>query len=104
MTLGLPLSTLFAFLLVLARVSGMLAFFPGPMFRSAAAPVRGVLALALTFFLFPVWPHLPDTLPSISRLTAWAFAEAGFGLAIGVGIGFLLETFQVAMQIVGLQA
>jgi flagellar biosynthetic protein FliR len=104
MTLGLPLSTLWAFLLVLARVSGFITFFPVPGFRAVPDFVRVVLSLAITVALFPVWPILPDTLPSVGQLTAWAFCEAGFGLVVGLAIAFLLEGFQLAGQIIGLQA
>ena len=104
MTLGLPLSTLFGFLLVLARVSGVVMFFPVPGFRAAPDAVRVVISIAITIALLPVWPVLPNEFPSISQLTAWAAIEAGFGLLIGVSIGFLLEGFQLAAHIIGLQA
>jgi flagellar biosynthetic protein FliR len=104
LTLGLPLATLSAFLVVLARVAGLIAFFPLPAFRSAPAPVRVVLAVAITFSLFPVWPHLPNQLPTVTQLIGWTFSEAGFGLAVGLAVAFLMEGFQVAMQLVGLQA
>ena len=104
MTLGLPLATISAFLVVLARVAGLVAFFPLPAFRSAPAPVRAVLAVTLTFALFPVWPNLPNTLPTVTQLLLWAFSEAGLGLAVGLAVAFLMEGFQMAMQIVGLQA
>jgi flagellar biosynthetic protein FliR len=104
MTLGLPVSTLYAFLLVLARVAGWITFLPVPGFRNAPEMLRVYLALAITFALFPVWPALPNALPSLGELTAWAFAEAGFGLAIGLAVAFLTETFQIATQVLGLQA
>lgn len=104
MTLGLPLATITAFLLVLARVAGVVAFFPIPAFRSAPAQVRIALAAIVTIALFPVWPQLPNSVPSIGRLAIWAFSEAGLGLAIGLAVLFLLEGFQLAMQIIGLQA
>lgn len=104
MTLGLPLATIFAFLLVLARVAGLIFFLPLPAFRAAPAQVRAALAVALTLTLFPVWPELANQLPTMGQLTTWAFAEAGLGLAIGLAIAFLMEGFQLAMQIVGLQA
>ena len=85
MTLGLPLSTLYAFLLVLARVAGLITFLPVPGFRNAPDTVRVVLALAITFALFPVWPALPNVNPTIGQLAAWAFCEAGFGLVGGFG-------------------
>ncbi len=104
MTLGLPLSALFAFLLALARVGAFLAFLPVPGFRAAPATARVVLALAITIALFPVWPALPNELPAAGQLAAWALCEAGFGLVAGLAVGFLMEGFQLAMQIAGLQA
>jgi flagellar biosynthetic protein FliR len=104
MTLGLPLSTLLAFLLVLARVAGLILFLPVPAFRSAPDPIRVLLAVALTFALFPQWPSLPNQLPSFGWLTAAAAAEAGFGLAAGLAVAFLNEAFQLAGQILGVQA
>lgn len=104
MTLGLPLATIAAFLTVLARVGGFVAFFPLPALRGTPAPARAALALALTFVLFPVWPDLPNAIPSAGQLILWAFSEAGFGLAVGLAMAFVLEGFQLAMQIVGLQA
>ena len=103
MTLGLPLSTLYAFLLVVSRVAGLVAFLPVPGFRNAPDMLRAILALALAFALFPVWPALPNELPSIGQLIAWTFAEAGFGLAAGLAVAFLTEAFQLAVQVLGLQ-
>ena len=102
--LGLPLSTLYAFAVVLARVTGFILFLPVPGFRSAPDSVRVVLALAITFALFPVWPALPNAEPSIGQLAAWAFSEAGFGLIVGLSVAFLTEGFQVAAQVAGVHA
>lgn len=103
MTLGLPLSTMYAFLLVLARVSGLVAFLPIPAIRDAISPVRIVFSLCVTFALFPVWPSPPNELAEISQLCVWIFLEAGFGLAAGVAVAMLTESFQLAMQLLGLQ-
>jgi flagellar biosynthesis protein FliR len=104
MTLGLPLSTLYAFLLVLARVAGLVTFLPVPGFRNAPATVRVLLALATAFALFPVWPALANVNPTLGQLAVWAFCEAGFGLAAGLAVAFLTEGFQVAAQVAGFQA
>ncbi len=104
MTLGLPLSTLYAFLLVLARVGGLVAFLPVPGITIAPAQVRVGLALALTVALLPVWPNLPNSAPSLAQLSIWGISEAGFGLAAGVVVGLLLEAFEIAAQVLGLQA
>ena len=104
MTLGLPLSTMYAFLLVLARVAGMITFLPVPGFTNAPLSIRVILALAIALALFPVWPALPNAAPSIGQLTVWAFSEAGFGLVAGLAVAFLTEGFQIAAQVLGLQA
>ncbi len=104
MTLGLPVATIFAFLLVLARVSGLVMFLPVPGFRNAPDMVRVILAVTISFALFPVWPELPNELPPISTLVIWAFAEASFGLAAGLAVAFLTEGFQLGAQVLGLQA
>jgi flagellar biosynthesis protein FliR len=104
MTLGLPISTMLAFVLVLARVSGLILFLPIPALRGVPDPIRVIFALALTFALFPVWPSLANELPTFGWLAASACAEAGFGLATGLAIGFLNEAFQLAAQILGVQA
>jgi flagellar biosynthetic protein FliR len=104
MTLGLPLSTIYAFLLVLARVSGLVAFLPVPAWRNAPMIFRAVLAFVMTIALFPVWPHLPAASPSIGQLTVWAFSEMGFGLVAGLAVSFLTEGFQVGAQVLGMPA
>ncbi len=104
MTLGLPISTMIAFLLVLTRVAGLVTFLPIPGFRSAPGIARIVIAVSITFALFPVWPSLPDRLPSFGALTGWAFAEMGFGLVAGLAVAFLTEGFQVAAQVISVQA
>jgi flagellar biosynthetic protein FliR len=102
--LGLPLSTIYAFLLVLARVAGLIAFLPVPAFRNAPMIFRAVLAFVTTIALFPVWPSLPDISPSVGQLTAWAFSEMGFGLVAGLAVAFLTEGFQVGTQVLGMPA
>jgi flagellar biosynthetic protein FliR len=104
MTLGFPLSTMYAFLLVLARVAGLVTFLPVSAFRAAADGVRAVFALTITFALFPAWPQLPNALVPMGQLIMWVIAEAGFGLAAGVAVAFLTESFQIAAQVLGLQA
>ena len=104
MTLGLPVSTIFGFLLVLARVAGLIAFLPVPAWRNAPMIFRAVLAFVVTIALFPVWPHLPDQSPAIGQLTVWAFSEMGFGLVSGLAVSFVTEGFQVGAQVLGMPA
>ncbi len=104
LTLGLPLSTLFAFLFVLGRVGGLVAFLPLPALRNAPQMVRAVLAMTITFALFPVWPQPPNTLPTIGELTTTVLAEMGFGFTMGLAVNLLTEGFEVAAQLIGVQA
>ena len=104
MTLAVSTTTLFAFLLVLARVCGLIAFLPIPGFRNTPVVVRVVLALSITFALFPVWPSLINGAPSVGELVQWSFREAGYGLVTGLAVSLLTEGFQIAAQIAGLQA
>jgi flagellar biosynthetic protein FliR len=103
-SLTLSASTLYAFLLVLARVSGALVFVPVPGIRGAMEPARVALALGFTFALFSRWPAVDASAVSIGTLAGWVAAEAALGLAIGVSVGIALECFALAAQILGTQA
>ncbi len=98
------LSTLYGFLLVLARVSGVIAFVPIPGLSAGPEVSRVVLALALTISLLPVWPAPNLTGALLGRLLGWIGTEAAFGLTIGLSVSFLLEGLQMAAQVIGLQA
>jgi flagellar biosynthetic protein FliR len=98
------LSTLYGFLLVLARVSGVLTFVPIPGFSAGPDSSRIVLSLALTIALAPAWPAAALDGPVGGRLLGWMAAEAAFGLTIGVAVAFLLEGVQMGAQVIGLQA
>jgi flagellar biosynthetic protein FliR len=105
--LTFQLATLYGFLLVLARMSGIVVFVPIPGFSAGPDASRVVLALALTIALFPVWPT-PAAEDGqrlvVGRLLAGIGAEALFGLTVGLAIAFLLEGVQLAAQVLGLQA
>src|SRR5580704_10202687 len=100
----LQLSAIFGFLLVLARVSGVVAMVPIPGLTAGPDVSRVVLAVALTVALLPVWPAPPIATPTPAQLIGWIGAEVAFGLTIGVAIAFLLEGLQMAAQVIGLQA
>jgi flagellar biosynthetic protein FliR len=95
--------TLYAFLLVLARVSGALVFVPLPGIRSAAEPARAALVLAFTFALAGRWPVV-DASGASGMLLVWIAAEAAVGIAIGVSLSIALECFALAAQVLGTQA
>ncbi|HXG34526.1 MAG TPA: flagellar biosynthetic protein FliR [Bryobacteraceae bacterium] len=101
--LKLPLETVWAFWLVLARVGGALALIPLPGVRGGPEPARILLAVALTAALYPRWPQgITGVTPGL--VAAWLMAEAAFGIAVGLAVMLLIEAFQLAGQAIGLQA
>lgn len=101
--LHFPVVLLYSFLLVLARVSGAVIFVPIPGVRSAPDPVRVILILATTMALYPVWPVL-QTEPSPVEYAGWLAIEAGFGLCMGLLVGFLAETALLFGNLCGIHA
>jgi len=102
--LTLNFSRLYGFLLVLARVSGVIVMVPIPGVSAGPSLSRILLALALTIALFPVWPAPAVEGPVVGTLLGWMASEVAFGLTIGVAVAFLLEGVQMAAQVIGLQA
>ncbi len=106
LTLSMP--TLFASLLVLARVSGALVFVPLPGLRQTPTLVRAALSLSIVLALSPMIPslaeRLPATAPPLSMLTVWLLAEAAFGVSAGLIVSLLVEVPLIAAQMLGVQA
>jgi flagellar biosynthesis protein FliR len=100
---SISLSALYGFVIVLARVSGVLVFTPLPGVREGADSSRVLLALALTVMLLPSAPAAPH--PSdLSSLAVWAASEAVTGLLIGLVVSILLEALQLAAHMIELPA
>jgi flagellar biosynthetic protein FliR len=97
-------ATLLGFLFTLARVSCVFAFLPLAAFKAAPEPAKIVLSLAFTLILWPLWKAPVADGISIGRLVSGLAGEAALGLAIGLSLAIVLEVFQVAAQIVSLQA
>jgi flagellar biosynthetic protein FliR len=102
--LTLSAGTLYAFLLVLARVGGALIFVPLPGIRGGPEPARAALAAGFTLALAGRWPAVDGAVMSVSTLAGWVAAEATLGIAIGVSVAIVLEAFTMAAQVLGLQA
>ena len=100
---SLPLTTIYGFLLVLARISGAIVFVPIPGFSAGPAPVRIILAVSFTISLFPLWPVV-TVIPGLGLLAGWLVSEAALGITVGLVVSFLSEAFGVFGQMVGLQA
>lgn len=101
--LSLTAAKLLGFLLVLARVSGVMAFVPFPGFKAGPDMPRIVFSFMLTICMFPKWPA-PSSNPSPGGMVMWILAEAAFGITLGLLISFLLEAFQLGAQVLGIQA
>ncbi len=93
-----------SFLLVLARVSGVIVFVPLPGTRSGPEPVRIVLALAIAVSLTPLVAQAPTSTPGPLLMTGWLCEESAFGLLLGLTVNLLTESLVLAAQIFGLQA
>jgi len=100
---SLSLTAIYAFVLVLARISGAIIFVPIPGFSAGPEPVRVILALSITLSLFPIWPVI-TVVPGIGLLAGWLVCEAALGITVGLVVSFLTEAFGVFGQMVGLQA
>jgi flagellar biosynthetic protein FliR len=100
---SLPLTAIFAFLVVLARVSGAFIFVPMPGFGGAPEPVRILLSLSLTVALYPLWPVI-HAAPGTGMLVGWLLTEAAMGLTIGLLVGFLTEAFGLFGQMISLHS
>jgi flagellar biosynthesis protein FliR len=101
--LTLATSTLFGFLLVLARIGGAFVLVPLPGMRTSLEPARVVLCLGITLALFPQWPAVEGA-PGIVRLAGWVVSETALGVGIGVAASMLLEVYPFAAQALGFQA
>jgi flagellar biosynthesis protein FliR len=100
----LPSGLLFGFLLALARVSGLVAFLPVSGVRNAPDITRVMLALSLTLCLASSWPAPPSNNPGLVTVVLWVLSEASFGVILGLVASVVIESFQLATQIFGLQA
>lgn len=102
--LPLQTGTLYAFLLVLVRVSGAFVYLPLPGIKVGPDIARMVLSLSVTMTLFPSWPVVDASQVTSGLLIGWLLAEAGIGIAVGLAVAFFTEGFQMGAQIISLQA
>ena len=102
--LSLQTGTLYAFLLVLARVSGAFVYLPLPGMKVGPDIARMVLSVSVALTLLPSWPVIDGSKVTMGLLIGWILAEAGTGIAVGLAVAFFTEGFQMGAQIVSLQA
>jgi flagellar biosynthetic protein FliR len=97
-------ATLAAFLLLLARLGGMLVFVPVPGARNVADMTRVALVLTLTVALLPVAPRPHVETLTIGWMLTMLAGEALLGLGVGLLVGFLSEALIFGVQAIVLQA
>src|SRR5438128_1218360 len=100
--IGLP--QLYAFLFVLARVSGAFIFVPIPGLRTGPDLARIILSLSMAVALFGRCPPVDVAHMTMPLLIGYLIIEAGFGIAVGVAVSFVLEVISLGAQILNVQA
>lgn len=93
-----------AFLLVFARVAGVIAFLPMPGTSLFPATAKAGVALLLTVLLVPLASVRGGAEAGFWTASVWVLREAGFGVAVGVTFDLLSEMLGLAAQILGFQA
>jgi len=96
-------STLISFLVVLSRVAGFFTFIPLPGGKPGPDAARVMLSLGFTMALYSQWPPVPSH-PALSWCAAAVASEAVLGIAVGLAVACLAETFLMMAQVAGLQA
>ena len=103
-SLTIHLATVYAFLLVMARVAGAFVFVPIPGVKDTPQAARVLITVAITFALYSKWPVVDASAMSAGRVAGCAICEAAFGITVGLAVAFLTEAMTFAAQLVSTQA
>jgi flagellar biosynthesis protein FliR len=103
-SVSLPANTLAGFLLVMARMGGIMTFLPIPGLKSGPDAARMVFSVMSAFLMLPVWAKAGNPLAAPEHFLAAIVSEALLGIAIGLLISYLFETLTLAAQSLSLQA
>jgi flagellar biosynthesis protein FliR len=102
---AIPAQTLTAFLLVMARMGGLLLFIPAPGVRQGPEAAKIVFSAAAALTMVPFWWHQPGPIfTEPGHFLAAMLAEAALGTAIGLAVALLAESLIMAAQMISLQA
>jgi flagellar biosynthesis protein FliR len=101
---AIPASVLYAFLLVLARISGVFVFLPLPGLEAGPSAAKITLSMILTFGMYSRWPVLDPVPTSMIQVAGWMLAEAAIGVATGLAVAFIIEAITFAAQAISTQA
>lgn len=103
-SITVPASSLLAFLLVLARMTGIFVFIPLPFKDAGPSVARIVAALGCTVALYSRWPVLNMNGLTLSSATQLLVSDAALGTAIGLMVSFISEGFSFGAQTLAVQA
>ncbi len=92
------------FVAALSRVGTMVWFIPVPGLKSGPDMARLVLAVSLALCLAPVWPPAPSGGWTLGAMAVAVLTDAAYGAGCGLAVAFLLESFLIAAQLIGLPA
>jgi flagellar biosynthetic protein FliR len=103
-SLDLPANLLAGFLLVMARMGGIMTFLPIPGLKSGPDAARIVFSVTSAFLMFPQWAKARGPIVDSSHFFAGIVSEAMLGIAIGLAMSYLFEILTMAAQSLSLQA
>lgn len=103
-SVSLPVHALAGFLLVMARMGGIMTFIPMPGLKNGPDAARILFSLLSAFLLFPVWSRQSGPLTSPGYFLPGLVSEALLGIAVGLAVSYLAEILALAAQMVSLQA
>jgi flagellar biosynthesis protein FliR len=100
----IPLRPVLIFVVVLARVGGMVTFAPFWSHHAASARIRVVIALVLALAITPaVLPKLPTPPSSLIGLTVVLVGELLIGFVLGFVGRLVFSAFEMAASIISFQ-
>lgn len=102
--LTISFSTLYAFLLVLTRVSSLFVFVPLPGSHAGPTMPRAVASMACTMALYARWPVIDPVQATPGLIVAWVLSEAALGMVAGIAVGFVTDALLMGAQLLSLQA
>jgi flagellar biosynthesis protein FliR len=100
----IPLRPVLIFIVVLARVGGVVTFAPFWSHRAVSARVRGLLAMALALIVMPVIaPRLATPPTELISLTMLLAGELVIGFILGFAGRLVFSALEMAAQALGFQ-
>ena len=103
-SIDLPEQMLATFLLVMARMGGLMTFLPLPGLKAGPDVARVMFAVLSAVMMFPVWSRPANAPIAPEYFLAALASEMMLGLAVGIAVSYLAEILTLAAQSLSLQA